>query len=257
MTDPIFLVPVLPPVGPSVLDGPEGRHAAVVRRLGPGERLLLADGVGGRASCVVVAADRETLRLDVRSIGRVPRPAPSVTVVQALPKGDRGEAAVEMMTEAGVDVVVPWQASRSVTRWREARGDKALARWRSTAREAAKQSRRFWLPEVGDPVSTAAVRTLLSAADAALVLHEDAAVPLAVVPLPAPLPDAGSVVLVVGPEGGVAPEELAGFVDAGATPVLLGPTVLRTSTAGVAALAVLNARTPRWRTPADLTDSSA
>ncbi|MFI5954841.1 16S rRNA (uracil(1498)-N(3))-methyltransferase [Cryptosporangium sp. NPDC051539] len=243
MTEPVFLIDELPPVGPAVLDGPEGRHAALVRRLGPGETLLLADGAGGRASCVVVAADRDVLRLDVRTIERVPRPTPTVTVVQALAKGDRGEAAVEMMTEAGVDVVLPWQASRSVTRWKEARGDKALARWRSTGREAAKQSRRLWLPEISDLASTADVRKALSAVDAAFVLHEDATEPLAVTPLAAGL---GSVALVVGPEGGIAPDELDSFVAAGAVPVRLGPTVLRTSTAGVAALSILNARTARW-----------
>ncbi|MFG1921588.1 16S rRNA (uracil(1498)-N(3))-methyltransferase [Cryptosporangium sp. NPDC048952] len=243
MTDPVFLVDELPLVGPAVLDGPEGRHAAVVRRLGPGETLQLADGVGGRASCVVVAAERDSLRLDVRKIERIAAPFPTVTVVQALPKGDRGEAAVEMMTEAGVDTIVPWQASRSVTRWKEARGDKALARWRSTAREAAKQSRRLWLPEVADLASTADIRKLLSAYGAAFVLHEDACQPLALTSLAA---DAGTIALVVGPEGGIAPDELDGFVEAGAVPVRLGPTVLRTSTAGVAALAVVNTRTARW-----------
>jgi len=243
MTDPVFLVAELPPVGPAVLDGPEGRHAALVRRLGPGETLLLADGAGGCASCVVTAADRDSLRLDVRHIERVPRPSPAVTVVQALPKGDRGEAAVEMMTEAGVDAIVPWQASRAVTRWKEARGDKALARWRSTAREAAKQSRRLWLPEVAELASTADVAKVLASQAAAFVLHEEAVAPLAVTALPAPL---ASVALVVGPEGGIAPDELDEFVAAGAVPVRLGHTVLRTSTAGVAALAVINARTSRW-----------
>jgi 16S rRNA (uracil1498-N3)-methyltransferase len=242
VTDPVFLVPELPPIGPGVLDGPEGRHAAVVRRLGPGERLLLADGVGGRASCVVTAVEKDSLRLDVRSIESVPRPGPLVTVVQALPKGDRGETAVETMTEAGVDTIVPWQASRCVTRWREARGDKALARWRATAREAAKQSRRFWLPEVSACASTADVRKLLSVADAAFVLHEDATDPLATVPLPG----TGTVVVVVGPEGGIAPDELDAFAASGAIPVRLGATVLRTSTAGVAALSVISARTLRW-----------
>lgn len=242
MSDPVFLVPALPAVGPAILDGPEGRHAAVVRRLGLGERLLLADGVGGRAAGVVTGVEKESLRLDVVAVEAVPRLEPLVTVVQALPKGDRGEAAVEVMTEAGVDTVVPWQASRCVTRWREARGDKALGRWRATAREAAKQSRRFWLPEVAELASTATVRTLLCGADAGYVLHEEAVEPLAAVAVPA----AGSIVLVVGPEGGIAPDELAGFVEMGAVPVRLGPTVLRTSTAGVAALAVISARTPRW-----------
>jgi 16S rRNA (uracil1498-N3)-methyltransferase len=128
-----------------------------------------------------------------------------------------------------------------VARWQGERGARSLERWRATAREAAKQSRRAWLPTVADPVGTAALAARLAGA-AAYVLHEDADTPLAT----APLPSTGSVVLVVGPEGGVTPDELAAFDAAGATPVRLGPEVLRTSTAGVAALAVLSAATGRW-----------
>jgi 16S rRNA (uracil1498-N3)-methyltransferase len=158
-----------------------------------------------------------------------------------LPKGDRGELAVETMTEVGVDVVVPWAAARCVTRWRDARGQKALSRWRTSGHSAAKQSRRAWFPEVSELATTAEVSGLLSAAALGVVLHESATAPLATVELPS----AGDVVLVVGPEGGVSDDELSAFREAGAATYRLGETVLRTSTAGTAALAVLSA-TSRW-----------
>ncbi len=242
MSDPVFLVPSLPTSESAVLDGPEGRHAATVRRLVTGERLVLCDGTGGIAECAVIRVRRDVL--DVAVLGRyqLPEPPLRVTVVQALPKGDRGELAVELMTEAGVDTVVPWQAGRCVTRWRDGRADKALVRWRSTAREAAKQARRAWLPVVTGLMSTAGVARLLSGVQAAFVLHEEASRPLATVALPVN----GEIVLVVGPEGGVSPAEVDAFAAVGAVPVRLGPTVLRTSTAGLAALAVVNARTARW-----------
>jgi 16S rRNA (uracil1498-N3)-methyltransferase len=163
-------------------------------------------------------------------------------VVQALPKGDRGELAVETMTEAGVDAVVPWAAARCITQWKGERGQKALARWRSTAREAGKQSRRLRFPEVHGLMSTRDVAALLRSASLAAVLHEEGAEPLARVPLP----DEGDIVLVVGPEGGIAPEELDSFAAVGARPYRLGHSVLRTSTAGVAAGALLLGRTGRW-----------
>ncbi len=175
------------------------------------------------------------------SVADEPAHSPRLVVVQALPKGDRGELAVETMTEVGVDVVVPWAASRCVTRWRDARGEKALARWRTSAQAAAKQSRRSRFPEVTDLATTGDVAALLSRAAVGAVLHEQAAEPLAALSLP----DAGDVVLVVGPEGGVSDDELGTFRDAGAATYRLGETVLRTSTAGSAALAVLLARS-RW-----------
>ncbi|SEL69692.1 16S rRNA (uracil(1498)-N(3))-methyltransferase [Nonomuraea pusilla] len=241
MTVPVFLSEELD--GPELLlAGPEGRHAAAVRRLRAGERVDLTDGAGRVAECVVREALKDALRLDVTGRHEVPAPDPRLVVVQGLPKGDRGELAVEMMTEAGVDVIVPWAASRSVTQWKGDKVAKALHKWRSTAREAGKQARRFHLPEVAEPVSTAGVEALLSGAALGLVLHEEAEEPLSRVALP----PGGDVVVVVGPEGGVSEEELERFRGAGAVPVLLGPTVLRTSTAGVAAAAVLLSRTGRW-----------
>lgn len=241
MTVPVFLSDVLD--GPElVLGGAEGRHAAAVRRLRAGERVDLTDGAGAVAECVVVEALKDALRLEVTGRYAVAAPQPRIVVVQGLPKGDRGELAVEMMTEAGVDVIVPWAASRSITQWKGERAGKALGRWRSTAREAGKQARRFHLPEVTEPASTARVESLLAGAALGLVLHEEAAEPLSGVGLPA----GGDIVVVVGPEGGVSDEELSRFRAAKAVPVLLGSTVLRTSTAGVAAAAVLLARTGRW-----------
>jgi 16S rRNA (uracil1498-N3)-methyltransferase len=224
------------------LDGPEGRHAAVVRRVAPGELVDLTDGVGGYAECVVVAVDRAALELEVLVRKDFLLASPTVTVVQALPKGDRGELVVDMLTEVGVDTIVPWAASRCVTEWRGERGEKAIEKWRSHSREAGKQSRRVWFPTVADLAATRTVATLLSAATVGVVLHESATVSLA----EQAIPYEGSVVLVVGPEGGITDDELATFTDAGAVVCRMGPTVMRTSTAGVAAASLVLARAGRW-----------
>ncbi|KNE84076.1 MULTISPECIES: 16S rRNA (uracil(1498)-N(3))-methyltransferase [Streptomyces] len=245
MTAPVFLTdPERPPVpGRFVLDGPEGRHAVSVRRLRAGEEIVLTDGRGtGGYGTVAAVEGKDRLEADITEVRHEPEPSPRITVVQALPKGDRGELAVETMTETGVDAVVPWPASRCITQWKGERGVKALGKWRATAREAGKQARRLRLPEVPGPMSTREVAGLLAGAAFAAVLHEEAAEPLAT----AVLPESGGIVLVVGPEGGVSPDELAAFTAAGAKPYRLGPTVLRTSTAGTAAAALLLGRTGRW-----------
>ncbi|MFC7220474.1 16S rRNA (uracil(1498)-N(3))-methyltransferase [Streptomyces polyrhachis] len=246
MTAPVFVSPDLAAAAPGatlVLDGPEGRHAVSVKRLRVGEEVVLTDGAGlGVRARVDALEGRDRLVVRVAEVLAEPEPAPRITVVQALPKGDRGELAVETMTETGVDGVVPWQAARCVTQWKGERGAKALHKWRATAREAGKQSRRLRFPEVAEARTTKQVAELLRAADFAAVLHEEGSLPLAAARLPA----AGSVVLVVGPEGGVSPEELALFGEAGAKPYRLGPTVLRTSTAGTAAAALLLGRSGRW-----------
>jgi 16S rRNA (uracil1498-N3)-methyltransferase len=231
---PLFLVDDLPDGDRYLLAGAEGRHAATVQRLGVGQELLLGDGRGGLASAVVTGAGRGVLELAVGERRFVPAPSPRIVVVQGIPKGDRGDLAVQAMTEVGVDGIVPWAASRCVAKWRD---DRPLARWRATAREAAKQARRAWVPSVAPSAGTAEV-----AASGPLVLHEEAERRLSAVELPG----TGDITLVVGPEGGVAPEELAAFEAAGGTAVRLGDEVLRTSTAGVAALAVLAARLGRW-----------
>lgn len=241
MTPPLFLVDELPPGDELRLTGDEGRHAATVKRLTAGEAVLVSDGRGGLLECSVAAALPDGLRLDVRARRMVPQPRPRVVAVQALPKGERAELAVEVLTELGVDEIVPWAAARSITRWHGPRGEKALDKWRRTAREAAKQSRRAWVPQVSPLAFTADVVPRLRGVRA-FALHEDATTPLASVAVDA----ADEVIVIIGPEGGLEPGELADFEDAGACPVRLGAPVLRTSTAGAAALAVLSARLGRW-----------
>jgi len=244
VTLPVFLVDALPAGGSGVLDGPEGRHAATVRRLRAGEELVLSDGSGAQVRCVVdEVLDKDALRLTVVERWAVPDPTPRVVLAQALVKGDRGELAVELATEAGVDGVVPWRAARCVTKWEEGpRGAKALARWRSTAREAAKQARRAKVPSVDEPVSTSGLVKRVSLAALALVLHESAKTALNSVELPAE----GEVLLVVGPEGGITDQELVTLTEAGAHVVRLGPNVLRASTAAAVALGALGVLTSRW-----------
>ncbi|MZF89380.1 16S rRNA (uracil(1498)-N(3))-methyltransferase [Streptomyces sp. SID5643] len=245
MTAPVFVVEHFDAGGGGryVLDGPEGRHAVSVKRLRAGENVVLTDGAGRWADCVVLDTEgKDRLILQLDSVSEEPVEEPRVTVVQALPKGDRGELAVETMTEVGVDAIVPWAAVRCITQWKGDRGVKALGKWRATAREAGKQSRRVRFPEVAPAATTKQVAALLAGADFAAVLHESGDAPLATAELPA----TGEIVLVVGPEGGVAPEELALFEEAGAQAYRLGRSVLRTSTAGTAAAAVLLARTGRW-----------
>ncbi|WP_031005072.1 16S rRNA (uracil(1498)-N(3))-methyltransferase [Streptomyces sp. NRRL F-5727] len=246
MTAPVFVVDAVPGAGTFVLEGSEGRHAVSVKRLQAGEELVLTDGRGRWAECVVRETEgKDRLTVEVTGEHEEPEEEPRITVVQALPKGDRGELAVETMTETGVDAIVPWAASRCITQWRGDRGLKALAKWRATAREAGKQSRRTRFPEVADLMTTKQVAQLLAAADFAAVLHEDRDHPSGALAT-AGLPAKGSVVLVVGPEGGVSPEELAAFEAAGAKPYRLGRSVLRTSTAGTAATALVLGRTGRW-----------
>ena len=244
MSAPLFLVDDLP-AGPSyTLTGPEGHHAATVQRLRAGETLILADGRGGNATAEVTAVGKGSVEVRVLSRETTQAADPRLVVAQGIAKGDRGELAVQAMTEIGVDEILPWAASRSVAQWRGDRGAKSREKWVATVREAAKQARRAWLPEVGgDPdCSTKQIAARLAGAAAAFVLHEEATVRLATAELPA----SGEIVLVVGPEGGIDDAERASFEAAGAIAVRLGSEVLRTSTAGVAALAVLSARLGRW-----------
>lgn len=225
MTAPVFLAPA-ERLGADrvVLDGAEGHHAADVRRLRRGETVTVADGAGSWVRGPVAEVARGRVVVAVEERGAAAAPSPRLVVVQALAKGGRDLDALEAMTEVGVDAVAGWQAGRSVARWT----DRTSARWAGTVREAAKQARRVWVPEVSGPLTTARVSELLEAAALAVVLHEEASEPLAALTVPA----VGDVVVVVGPEGGVAPEELATFASAGAHVCRLGGTVLRTSTAG-------------------------
>lgn len=223
------------------IDGSEGHHAVSVRRVAVGEVVDLVDGRGIRATGPVIEVHKRafTVLLDfvrIESLG-----SPTVTVVQALLKSDRSERAVELMSELGVDRIVPWQSTRSISVWDEAKRVKGVAKWEMVAREAAKQSRQSRVPEVTALANTADVVKLIESTDAAYVLHEAAP--------PAQLGDVSSenIVLVVGPEGGLTDDEVETFTNAGAQLLRLGPTVLRGSTAGAVGLAVVFANSPRWK----------
>ncbi|WP_066587722.1 16S rRNA (uracil(1498)-N(3))-methyltransferase [Cellulomonas timonensis] len=258
MSAPVFLASPgalddVAPGGVYVLEGAEARHAGVVQRRSAGERVDVVDCAGVRLECSVAAVGGEGVRLDVLDVVREPASDVRLVLVQALAKGDRDEMAIEAATEVGVDAVLPWQAERSVVVWRGDRAAKSRARWLGTVRAAAKQSRRARVPDVGLAVDgrglAARVDEVVAAGGVALVLHEEASAPIADVRLPQPAaPDgpAPEVLVVVGPEGGISARELEALLAAGASAVRLGPHVLRTSTAGPVALALLAQRLGRW-----------
>ncbi|WP_375387858.1 16S rRNA (uracil(1498)-N(3))-methyltransferase [uncultured Amnibacterium sp.] len=223
------------------LVGEEARHAAQVARLRAGERVVVGDGRGGVADAEAVEVARDRVVLRVLALRHEPAPLRRLVLVQALAKGGRDEAAIQAATELGVTAVVPWQAARSVPRWAGPKAEAGTARWASIVREAGKQSMRAWPAEVRPLASTADVAAMAATA-AVLVLEPTAGRRL----LEVDLPDDREVVLVVGPEGGVALEELDRLAAAGAIPVRLGPLVLRTSTAGPAALAALAGPLGLW-----------
>jgi 16S rRNA (uracil1498-N3)-methyltransferase len=240
MTDPLYFADDLgepwPTVGDQIaLGGDDGRHAAVVRRTRTGEMIMVGDGCGRGVRGSVVAVQKTGLQVQVTELLTAPAPRRRIVAVQALAKGDRSELAIEMLTEAGVAEIVPWMASRSVVRWSGERAAKSLSRWRSTAREAAKQSRRLRVPTVHEVVSTRELLTLIDGSDRALVLHEEADQWLSDLAIA----ERESMMIIIGPEGGIAPEELEAFTAAGADPVRISDAVLRTSTAGVVAVAGL------------------
>jgi 16S rRNA (uracil1498-N3)-methyltransferase len=228
--------------GVLALEGDEGRHAATVVRVRPGERYLVADGVGRRVLCEAEAVDRTWVRGRVLEVTDEPAPQPRLVLVQALAKGDRDEQAIEAATELGVDEVVPWQAERSVVVWRGERAAKSLAKWAAVVTRATKQSRRARMPHTSPAVDLAALVARVRTSSLTVVLHEEATEPLAGIVLPLD----GDVLVVVGPEGGISPRELDALIAVGGRPVRLGTTILRSSSAGPAALAVINAA-GRWR----------
>ena len=243
MTDPLFLSDDLPDPLPTVgahvmLAGDEGRHAAVVRRIRPREMIMIGDGRGRAVRGTVVEVRPSSVVVEVAHYIATPAEPRRFVAVQALAKGDRSELAVEMMTEMGVTEIVPWQAARSIVRWSEERAARSLARWRSTVREAAKQSRRLNVPEVSEPLTTPRLAQRVANADLALLLYEEADESISEVDLPA----AGTVLIIIGPEGGISDDELGQLTRAGARPVSISDGVLRTSTAGVVALAALKLR---------------
>lgn len=237
-----------------VLQGPEARHAVTVKRLAPGESVDIADGAGKRLRGTVVSVSPAELTVECSALVTEDRPGIRLVLVQALAKGDRDELAVETATELGIDAVVPWQSERSIVRWKGERAAKAHAKWQSVVTAAAKQARRAWIPDVRAAVETPGLAAAVAASDLAVILHEDAVRPLRSVleswqssrPAAVPL----EILLIVGPEGGISPREVTRLCDAGAVTALLGHHVLRSSTAGPAAVVLASDVLGRWSVPA-------
>ena len=261
MTLPVFLGDDLTPAPSSLsvgeraaLSGSEGRHAASVRRIGAGEWVDVVDGAGLRLTCEVAGADKSSLSLVVREVLQEERPVPEIVLVQALAKGGRDEQAVETATEVGAELVLPWQAERCVSVWQGAKQAKGRQRWQATALQAAKQARRARVPEVEEVRDTRRladwVGQTVRGGGVVLVLHEEASSPISTamesVRLPTPEQAPRALAVVVGPEGGISPEETAALEAAGATTVRLGPHVMRTASAGPVALAVLAHASGLW-----------
>lgn len=267
--DPAELAGLLP--GSSyTLGGDEGRHATTVKRLALGEPVDLCDGAGLRLSCTVSSAEKGLLTVQILDVARESAQPITFTLIQALAKGDRDELAIEMATELGIDAVAPWQAERSIVRWKMDKAVKGPQKWRQVVAAAAKQARRSTIPEVGALLGTTGVCEQIAAADLALILHEDATDSVAAVArqwrealaerdaagtvaggADAAGADAAAtaphtVLMIVGPEGGMSAAEVEAFIAAGAQTALLGRHVLRSSTAGPAAVVLLSQELGRW-----------
>ena len=237
MSAPVFLVPAdTLQLGVVRVAGDEGHHAAKVKRIREGEVVDICDGAGSRASASVSAIGKDWIEVAVEHITRESEPDVRFVVVQAIAKGDRADLALELLTEVGVSRVIPWQAAHSVAKWDT---DKSHTKWERVVREATKQSRRSRVPVIDSPVTTQQLCALISSAPLAIVLHESADMPLAAVTLP----PQGDVLIVVGPEGGISPDEVTACAAAGAHVVRMGSTVMRTSTAGGVALGILASKT--------------
>jgi 16S rRNA (uracil1498-N3)-methyltransferase len=230
--------------GVFVLGGDEARHATTVRRLAPGEAVDIADGAGYRLRGTVTDGAPGTLAVVVEAAFQEDAPAERLVLIQALAKGDRDEQAIEAATELGVDAVVPWQAERSIVRWRADKALKGRRKWEAVVTGAAKQSRRAWIPEVHPLVDSARLPDWSGRFERVIVLSETAEQPLAA--LVDGRPGGGSTAVIVGPEGGISDRELQALLDGGAAAARLGPHVLRSSSAGPAALVLLNHLLGRW-----------
>jgi 16S rRNA (uracil1498-N3)-methyltransferase len=236
-----------------VLEGAEARHAVTVKRIAVGESVDIADGAGKRLTGTVAAVGQGELTVECSVLDTEERPDLRLVLVQALAKGDRDELAAETATELGIDAIIPWQSERSIVRWKGERAAKAHAKWQSVVTAAAKQARRAWIPEVRAAVDGAGLQAAVSAADLAIILHEDAVRPLRSVleawcgdNAGAAVPGPREILLIVGPEGGISPREVTRLCGAGAVTALLGHHVLRSSTAGPAATVLASDILGRW-----------
>lgn len=239
---------VLPREGDTVrLSGSEGRHAVSVKRITAGEQIELMDGHGTKAVATVVSTSgKDTLNAKVDEVIVTGRAYPQVTVVQALPKSERSELAIDLLTQGGADTIIPWEASRCIAKWQGAKKSKGVSKWRQAALAAAKQSRRATIPHISDPATTHEVGELIKDYDLALILHEDSSEAMKDILDRHVTVATESIVVIIGPEGGITAEEAEQFRRSGAHAVKLGPEVLRTASAGIVALAALGISTGRW-----------
>ena len=228
--------------GEVALEGAEAKHMVSVSRTRPGDEVTVSNGRGLVVDGVVETAEASRAVVRVDAVRRVPEPRRRLVLVQALAKGGRDELAVQTAVELGVDGIVPWQAARSVSRWNGDKQAKGVQRWASIVREATKQSVRPWLASVAAPVTTAQLANR-AAGGTMLVLEPGANEPLTGIRFD---DDRRDVLVVVGPEGGISPEESRMLAEAGGVSVRLGSSVLRTSSAGPAAIAVVNTALGRW-----------
>ena len=238
---PLFIVEQIPDRGDLVIEGEEAHHAGSVVRVKVGERISVTNGNGRRAEVEILDINKRNIGCRILEVVDEPRSKTILTVVQALTKGDRARETIELLTEGGVDLIIPWAASRSIGQWKEDKD--SLAKWRSWAREAAKQSRRSWIPQVLDIHSSTQVKERIEDSEFALLLHESGDNRFSEVVSGKPPKE---VVLVVGPEGGISEDEVALFIKAGAQSVVLGRPIFRSAHAGVAALAAVQSGFGIW-----------
>jgi 16S rRNA (uracil1498-N3)-methyltransferase len=224
------------------LGGPEAKHAVSVRRMSIGEAIAVSDGSGIKIRGRVSKLQKETLELSVESIDEILPPNCQLFLVQALAKGDRDELAIQACTELGVFGVIPWQAERSISIWKAEKRQKGQTRWQAIVTEAAKQSLRALIPKVGEVLDSQELGSALAGFDQVLILDPEATTSITDLTPPA----TGRVAVVVGPEGGMSEQELESFAKAGFSSVRLGAGVLRTSTAGMAAVSYLQAKLGDW-----------
>lgn len=230
-----------------LLTGEEGRHAATVKRLRIGEELIIGDGHGTVTTCVVTElVDKGTLAAEVCSRDTIPAAHPAVTIVQAIPKGERAELSVDLATQAGADTIIPWKSSRTIPKWNDKKAQKSREKWQKTATEAAKQARRAWDPQVAPLAGLRDITELVAQTKAngglTAILHESATSKFAELPFA----KASEIVLIIGPEGGLSDEEIAALEEAGGQTVIMGNTVLRTASAAAVALGALGVLAERW-----------
>lgn len=244
MVTPLFYAPKITDAHAGsefLLDGDEGKHAAVVRRMRAGETIQLTDGKGYRAVGVVSEVVGSAVKVLIQESRLEAAPTLQLTLIQALAKGDRDELAVQAATELGVQKIIPWQAARSISRWDGPKAAKGQARWQTIATEAAKQSLRVWEPAVLKVLSTKELVKTVQEHDLMIVLDPTASTSIAELET-----FSGRIAIVVGPEGGIDESELKALEEAGAKRVHLGSGILRTSTAGLAAISYLVGTAGLW-----------